>query len=498
MNELNLIFIASPVLLLLFFLFRIFPLWKNRNRGCDAFYFLLCAEVFHKERKVPITLPYLYLLEYTEQWYPPLFSVFTGLLPQEWLKRRFWLLNHLLDAVVLLLLFVLVYLVAGFPCACVAALIYAINPSQTFEFSTMTSRSLAFLFFVFFLFFGKLAVISSLWYILLAVFFIALLIYTHKLTMQLLWFLCVLLSLVEWNALWILLLAGGYVLAAAAYPTMFWKILVAHYDITSFWHRNWMYIGINQVDESPIYGKPKDAKNLDGFFKGNFIARWLFLGRKVFTSNPWILSLAGFTALPRQGTLTYFLAFAILAIYIWAFLTLAVPQMRCLGEGTKYVKYAKPFSLLLTALLFKENPSYILVGIIVVCVLVEIAYYVAVCRFLSKSHADTLGDDMRSIIEIVKADEKARTLCLPVHMSDMLAYYSRRPVLWGTHAYTFNDAEPFFPRILEPLDFFIKKYDLTYVLLEKGYVLPEKLGLEKLEKVFESESYVLLKTGTVS
>ena len=493
MNDLNLIYIIVPLLLIVFFLLRIFPVWKNRDRGCDAFYFLLCAETFHKERKVPITLPYLYLLEYPEQWYPPLFSVFTGILPQEWLKKRFWLLNHLLDAVVMLLLFVLTFFLTGLPCACAAGLIYALNPAQTFEFSTMTSRSLALLFFVFFLFFGELAIFSSLWYAFPAVFLVALLIYTHKLTMQLLWFLCAFLSVVEWNALWILLLAGGYLLAAAVYPSMFWKILKAHFDITSFWHKNWRYLNVHQVNESPIYGNLRDAEKLDGFFKGNFISRWIFLGRKVFSSNPWVLTPIFSTCWVEQGTLSHFLFSAVFGIYGWAFITLAFPDMRCLGEGTKYVKYAKPFSLLLTALLFNGNPSIPLIGVIVLCAVVEIAYYLAVCRFLSKTKTDVLDDDMKTIIEILKSDENARTLCLPLHFADMLAYYSRRPVLWGTHNYTFKDVQPFFPRILEPLDFFIKKYNLTYILLGKEYVMPGKLGIGHLQVVFESSNYLVLK-----
>jgi len=479
---------------MVFFLFRIFPVWKNRDRGCDAFYFLLCAETFNKERKVPITLPYLYLLEYPEQWYPPLFSVFTGMLPQDWLKKRFWLLNHLLDAVVMLLLFVLTFFLAGLPCACAAGLIYALNPAQTFEFSTMTSRSLALLFFIFFMFFGELALLSSLWYAVPAVLLVAILIYTHKLTIQLLWFLCAFLSLMEWNLLWILLLAAGYLLAVAVYPSMFWKILKAHFDITSFWYKNWMYLNVNQVEESPIYGTPKEVGKRNGFFKGNFIAMWLFLGRKVFTSNPWILtSLMAFTVWGSLGRLEDFLLFAVLGIYAWGGLTLAVPALRCLGEGTKYVKYAKPFSLLLTALLFMEHASVFLVGIIILCALTELVYYAAVCRFLSKSTVDTLDSETVKVIEILKADENARTLCLPLHLADMLAYYSRRPVLWGTHVYTFRDVQPFFPRILEPLDFFVKKYHLTYILLKKEYVMPEKLRLENLEVVFEGKIYILLK-----
>ncbi|OGV51403.1 MAG: hypothetical protein A2017_14850 [Lentisphaerae bacterium GWF2_44_16] len=493
MNDFNFIYIFSPLLLAVFFMLRIFPLWKNRDRGCDAFYFLLCAETFHKERKVPITLPYLYMLEYQEQWYPPLFSVLTGMLPQNWLKKRFWLLNHLLDAGVLLTLFVLTFFLAGLPAAFVAGLLYALNPAQTFEFSTMTSRSLALLFFIFFIFFGEMAALSSLWYALPAIFLIALLIYTHKLTIQLLWFLCIFLSLMEWNLLWILLLAAGYCLAAAAYPSMFWKILKSHLDIVLFWHKNWKYLGVHQVEESPVYGTPEGPENLNGFFKGKFILRWFFLGRKVFTSNPWILPiLMAFTFWGTLNDLEFFLLNIVMSIYIWAFLTLA-PPLRCLGEGTKYIKYAKPFSLLLTAILLKGHPSFLLGVLAALCILTELIYYIAVCHFLSKPTSDKLDPEILELIEILKADENARTLCLPLHLADMLAYYSRRPVLWGTHGYTFKDAQPFFPRILEPLDFFIKKYHLTYILLKKEYVMPEKLRLENPVIVFEGKNYLLLK-----
>src|ERR1700746_3643930 len=80
-----------------FFLLRFYPIWPIRFQGCDAYYILMCAESFRREWRLPIRLPPVYLLEKPEQWYPPGFLVLCALIPQRWLERHFWALNHVVD-----------------------------------------------------------------------------------------------------------------------------------------------------------------------------------------------------------------------------------------------------------------------------------------------------------------------------------------------------------------------------------------------------------------
>ena len=45
---------------------RLLPLWFAPHAGCDAYYFLLRREQFLQDRRVPIVMPPLYVLENRE------------------------------------------------------------------------------------------------------------------------------------------------------------------------------------------------------------------------------------------------------------------------------------------------------------------------------------------------------------------------------------------------------------------------------------------------
>ena len=143
--------VLYPLLLVLFFVFRLTPIWRVKERGCDAFYFLITAKAFRQNRKIPIVTPDIYLLELNEQWYPPLFSILLGLLPSRWVESRYWLFNHLLDAMVLLLLVAWVENGYGPYMALLAGTAYASSPYLIDEYASMTSRPLATLQLVLFL-----------------------------------------------------------------------------------------------------------------------------------------------------------------------------------------------------------------------------------------------------------------------------------------------------------------------------------------------------------
>ena len=82
----------------IFMLIRLVPLWKIRNRGCDAFYFLLAAEKFREQKRIPVRFGGLFLLEEDEQWYPPLFYMILALIPDKTLAKIHWAMNHVFDA----------------------------------------------------------------------------------------------------------------------------------------------------------------------------------------------------------------------------------------------------------------------------------------------------------------------------------------------------------------------------------------------------------------
>src|SRR6266542_566380 len=80
----------------------------TRPGGVDTWYYLASAKAIRAHKRLPISLPQYLLHERTES-YPAVFPLFLALLPQRWLRSYFWLVSPLVDAVHLLLLYVLAF-----------------------------------------------------------------------------------------------------------------------------------------------------------------------------------------------------------------------------------------------------------------------------------------------------------------------------------------------------------------------------------------------------
>src|SRR5437667_11705716 len=78
----------------------------TRRGGVDTWYYLASAEALRRQKRLPITLPQ-YLLHDEKESYPAVFPLFLALLSPSWLRSYFWLLSPIIDAVHLLLLYLL-------------------------------------------------------------------------------------------------------------------------------------------------------------------------------------------------------------------------------------------------------------------------------------------------------------------------------------------------------------------------------------------------------
>src|SRR6478672_10640094 len=94
------------ILLALYLRLRVFI--GTRPGGVDTWYYLASAEAIRRHKRLPISLPQYLLHDKTES-YPAVFPLFLALLPQEWLKRNFWLVSPLIDCGQLLLLYLLTF-----------------------------------------------------------------------------------------------------------------------------------------------------------------------------------------------------------------------------------------------------------------------------------------------------------------------------------------------------------------------------------------------------
>src|SRR5919201_5529926 len=87
--------------LALYLRLRIF--FGTRPGGVDTWYYLASAAAIRRQKQLPIRLPQ-YLLHEPFESYPAVFPLFLAALPAELLRRYFWLVSPIIDAVQFLLL----------------------------------------------------------------------------------------------------------------------------------------------------------------------------------------------------------------------------------------------------------------------------------------------------------------------------------------------------------------------------------------------------------
>ena len=77
---------------------------------------------------------------------------------------------------------------------------------------------------------------------------------------------------------------------------------------------------------------------------------------------------------------------------------------------------------------------------------------------------------MGRALEHLEALPEGVVLCFPQHWYDLVAYKTKKKVVYGGHGFGFKLLEPIFPRILKPILEIIKGYKVQYLLTHEGYL----------------------------
>ncbi len=491
------------------FLIRAYPLRKNRERGCDAYHYLLCVEELQSkkmQKKLPITLPHYFLLDIREQWYPPAFPVFLSLFPRKFLERYHWLFSPFLDTMILLGLFIVaISQTNSITFAATAAFTYALTPILLMQNASLNSRSFGSLFY-------HATILAILGYDLTnkSVFLIlasicgALVLLSHKLSTQGLVFTLLALSVVfslfyVWFLVWIIILT--FVISGGFY----WKVLKGHRDILWFWRRNWPWYGANMVKHSPVYGDGLPASSiyqtgLSGIIKH---LRILIGGNPFVLLLPiaWLVTKMGFVSL-RLSHFEAQLFWACAALYAAAFATRFIPPFRFLGEGEKYLTLAALPIAYLTAKIVQYgtidmHPTSSLVILAILLCTISLYVDLKLWRKLSSENESNLARidaELQRMFTFLKHQPKIqRIICIPNHISEATVYFCRKQVVWGAHSDNFKAIEPYFPVLRKPLGWFKKRYGATHLLLNTEYAKPPQLRLLPSSLVLKEGKYSMYK-----
>lgn len=470
--ELLLFLIVSSTI---FFIIRIFPIWPHRNRGCDAYYFLLCAKTLKENKKLPITLPGNYIAEYNEQWYPPLFSIILALVPYKWLHSYHWAINHILDFLVAFLIFIIGSYFIGYLGASILVVLYALQPAIISEYITLTSRPLGLILQTVCLIAGYFFITtSSLISACICVISITILIYSHKLSLQLIWFLFPFFSLVYLDIRWISLLLAGYVTAFLIWPQMFIKVKRAHLDIVKFWSKNWPLLGAHPIEQSPIYG---DSDSGLPYYKRPEIKSPTSFLKMIIQSNVFIIFFPiGLALAPAENELATFLSLWIVGIYAWALITHFLPQFRGLGLAQQYIKFSFIPVMGFTCITINDFGTFWLYLFLCLAGFILTRWYFKAIKI---TLPEDLSDNIKNITNFLNEQKDPRVMVFPYHHADELAFKSKAKVLWGTHTFSFDGVKDFFPVLNKPLIDLFKKFNITHLVIQKGYTSAECLGISE-------------------
>lgn len=502
--------VAAVIAAVAFLGLRLAPIWHQRKQGCDAFNILLCAEALRRDRRLPPHIPDLFILEDARQWYPPAFLVLCAAVPQAWLKQCYWLFNQLVDVANAGILFgVVVFYTHSAWLSVGAVLIYAICSGLVLEFAALTTRPLGLLVVNLLIFSGVLTMHHASWAIVCIVCGV-LLVYSHKLSAQLVWLAAPSIFIATGHWVWASMVPSMYLFAFIVWPKGFREIIRGHIAIVRFWGRNWPLLGAHAVRQSPIYGKGS-VERWDYYSKWPKGAPIRFL-KEILHQNYFILPVAtGISghllmseAQPWEHTNILLLLVAwISAAYAMAVLTHFMPALRGIGLGLQYIKFALLPCLGATSILLAQTGSFPIILVAILALLLAIRQYVLVMRRLWRSRENIVGDgvsgELLQILEHIKADEHARTMVLPVQLCDLVAYWARRPVYWGTHGQCFDSRlQQFFPVLCQTLSFFATDGNLTRLLLDTRYVAQTELGLSDEDLILQAGPYKLYRLAEVS
>lgn len=469
--------------LTLAFLLRIVPSWCSpHGLGVDHWYWRSYIEEYRRNRQFPPHLP-KYVLDQA-QWYPPVFPLLMARLPAVLFEGWAPQISVLIDLIrLVLLLGVAAWQTSGnWTVMLLAGLVYATTPIQISYNIQLNPRGLAAIMldaFLMALLWAYQGGPAWLWGAMVGLGGLILL--THKMTTQLFWFLALGTALVyRWWEL--LLLIPGSIAAAFIMSRGFYvNVLRAHWDIVSFWARNWPWIGADPIRESPVYGDgqfQRPEKLHKPGLRGLLWHGFILVG---FSPAAWIACLLVYERLFIESPLliypTPFLVWLLL-ICGFAGLTAFVPWLKSLGAGYLYVYNSSLLASLVLALTFQftRAPQFS-TPFVLLAIALNIAGLLVYYHQLLGNRRTRVDDEMAWMIEHLREQPRGVVMCVPTNWSEVVAYKTDHQVLWGAHGYGFRLLEPTWPRLLIPIKEVIARYGVRY-LLTMDEMLPSNFVAE--------------------
>jgi len=440
----------------------------------DHYYWILAARAYRNRDGLPAVIKDKYLLEDERQYYPPGFGVFLALFPETFLKNKasisvVWLLDLITLGVVLTAANTIGLTL---PSLAAMALLFGTAPVLVAYNTQLTSRVMGNLFLTVSLLAqaGAASTDSAFLALVGAVAFGAT-ICTHKM--------CTQFGLAIWpvwpfalmpmgpNGFWIGLLTApvgllfSTLFTGSKFQIMQWR---AHWDIITFWSRNWQFLGAHQFLHSPIYGNPQ---NISGrFHEGGVKGAWRHLLR-IISYLPLALPLP--LTLPFVPSPPLFIIVWLVMAYLLAFATCLIPALRGLGAGHLYVYNAVAPTALWWGWVFSRGGSswtgweLFALGITLTCVSLFSGYRVRKTQKLPSEK------NKKEIISFLNSMPKTRIAVFPFTLTERVAFETPHEVFWGGHGLGFRTLEPLWPVMCKPIGNTLREWGVSHAILDSEW-----------------------------
>lgn len=461
--------ISLPAFILGFaFVLRLMTLrLASSSLNVDRWFWKAYVKAVRREGRFPPHLPQ-YLLD-EEQWYPPLFPWLLVRIPETVFRRVEPWLAIGLDLLRLGLLLVATDRFAGADSSALttAGIVYATAPILLIYNVQLNPRALGALF----LDVGIVLVLmtyapgGSAWFWLPATLLGGLVLLTHKMTTQLLVFLCLAGALLARDARLLLMIPAAAAAAFALSGGFYRKVFRAHLDIVSFWQRNWRWLQADPIRESPIYGE--SGYETPGRFHRTGIVGVLRHLKSLLRLLPggWVflaLFAGGAFVFPWSGAPEGWLRGWVCVILVFALATTFVPLLKSLGAGSLYL-YNAAFPLALAwawALQAEPTSGWTPWGAAASLVA---SMGVIVATWIGFEHRRSRADEgWDEVVDFLTAASRGVVFCLPQQRFDEIAYRTGQRVAYGGHGFGLRKLEPLFPRLMVSVAELQQRYGVRY------------------------------------
>lgn len=480
------------------FVTRIWVRLKRKDFGIDTWYFLNYAHGFREQKKLPVKLGN-YLLDIEEQWYPPVTAAAVSLLPKKTADRYHWVISACVDSLQSILLYIFcLSLTMRLDLSVAAALLYITSTVNSSMSSNLNARPFASLISTFLMLaFYNYSLNPGLSSFTIAILLGALLLHTHKMATQQLLFFSIGLTIFTRNINFLYMLCLIFVMAFIVTGGFYLKILRNNIQIVRYWSRNLPYLGRHQVYESPLYKNDKIGLSRMGSsgIKSHKVMSLVAKSQLVL-----FLAIIILFWVSKRNDLQVrnlsFIFFWVFINYFTVFSTTYLPVLKFIGEGFKYLIYgAFPVSFLVSYAVINLSPNspaaYSILG-----ALISVNLFIQVFT-LSRQFLNTgsyVDDELKEIIGILRGSKEDNVMCIPVYKAEPVAYLAGKKVLWGGHGSGWDTLHDFFPIIRVPLETLMKKYKISFLLLDKRFVDIDDLRINKyINPVFNGRDYILAK-----